>query len=109
MLALQGCGDGWALLKWAVKGAAVSHRGPSLSLAARVARLGLAAALAIGTGSAAIACDVKGNISRNTGERIYHVPGQRYYDETQINEAAGERWFCSEEEAREAGWRRATR
>ena len=53
-------------------------------------------------------CDIKGNISRS-GERIYHVPGMRGYDQTQINERAGERWFCSEAEARSAGWRRAQR
>jgi len=52
-------------------------------------------------------CDIKGNISVNTGEYIYHVPGQRYYDETRINPLYGERWFCSEAEARAAGWRRS--
>jgi hypothetical protein len=41
------------------------------------------------------------------GERIYHAPGGRWYSRTKINEAKGERWFCSEEEARAAGWRRA--
>jgi hypothetical protein len=43
-------------------------------------------------------CLIKGNIN-STGERIYHVPGQRYYDNTQINESKGERWFCTEQEA----------
>ena len=52
-------------------------------------------------------CDIKGNISINTGERIYHVPGQKYYDATVISPQYGERWFCSEAEARAAGWRRA--
>ena len=52
-------------------------------------------------------CTIKGNISINTGERIYHVPGQRYYVETRIAPQYGERWFCSEEEARRAGWRRS--
>ena len=52
-------------------------------------------------------CTIKGNISQNTGERIYHVPGQEYYDETRIRTEFGERWFCSEAEARKAGWRRA--
>jgi hypothetical protein len=28
--------------------------------------------------------------------RIYHVPGQRYYDKTLINLSKGERWFCTE-------------
>ncbi len=49
-------------------------------------------------------CAIKGNINRR-GERIYHVPGSRYYSQTRINTAAGERWFCSEAEARSAGWR----
>ncbi len=36
---------------------------------------------------------------------IYHVPGGRWYDHTKINPAKGERWFCTEEEARASGWR----
>jgi endonuclease YncB( thermonuclease family) len=53
-------------------------------------------------------CDIKGNISQN-GERIYHVPGGGYYSRTIIDLAKGERWFCSEAEARAAGWRRSRR
>lgn len=53
-------------------------------------------------------CNIKGNIS-DKGERIYHVPGQSYYDKTRISAGRGERWFCSEEEARSAGWRKAKR
>ena len=52
-------------------------------------------------------CRIKGNIS-NSG-RIYHVPGGYYYQRTGIDESRGERWFCSEAEARAAGWRRARR
>jgi endonuclease YncB( thermonuclease family) len=52
-------------------------------------------------------CLIKGNIN-SKGEHIYHVPGQRYYDKTQIDESKGERWFCSEQEAVVAGWRKAT-
>jgi hypothetical protein len=55
----------------------------------------------------ATGCVIKGNISINTGERIFHVPGQSYYDETIITPAKGERWFCTEAEARAAGWRKA--
>ena len=51
-------------------------------------------------------CVIKGNISRN-GERIYHVPGQENYHKTRISEDKGERWFCSEADAKAAGWRRA--
>ena len=52
-------------------------------------------------------CTIKGNISPNTGERIYHMPGQKYYAETKITKSKGERMFCSESEARQAGWRRS--
>ncbi|MGB7820236.1 MAG: thermonuclease family protein [Ornithinibacter sp.] len=51
-------------------------------------------------------CLIKGNIASD-GEKIYHVPGQRYYDVTKISESKGERWFCSESDARAAGWRAA--
>lgn len=50
-------------------------------------------------------CRIKGNISEHG--HIYHVPGGKHYAQTRINEARGERWFCSEAEARAAGWRRA--
>jgi len=50
---------------------------------------------------------IKGNISQTTGEKIYHVPGGDFYDKTVIDEAAGERWFCTEQEAVTAGWRRS--
>ncbi len=63
---------------------------------------------AAGSGAADPACNIKGNISRD-GTRIYHVPGQYFYDRTRINTGKGERWFCSEAEARAAGWRRARR
>lgn len=53
------------------------------------------------------ACNIKGNISRYGDKRIYHVPGQAYYDKTRISMGEGERWFCSEAEARAAGWRKA--
>jgi hypothetical protein len=52
-------------------------------------------------------CDIKGNISFNSGDKIYHVPGQNFYNETEINPNKGERWFCTEAEARANGWRKA--
>jgi hypothetical protein len=54
-----------------------------------------------------VGCGIKGNISIHTGERIYHVSGQKYYLATRINWFRGERWFCSEADARAAGWRKA--
>ena len=55
-----------------------------------------------GTGSSN--CYIKGNISYNGGEKIYHVPGQEYYDATVPEEC-----FDSEAEARSAGYRKSYR
>ena len=55
------------------------------------------------------ACNIKGNISHNSGKRIYHVPGDRDYERTRISPSRGEKYFCTEAEARAAGWRRAGR
>jgi len=49
---------------------------------------------------------IKGNISAK-GAKIYHKPGDRFYTAVQINTAAGERYFCSEQDALDAGWRAA--
>ncbi len=51
-------------------------------------------------------CDIKGNIN-NSGEKIYHLPGQQYYDKTIITPGKGERWFCNEAEAIANGWRKS--
>ncbi len=53
-------------------------------------------------------CVIKGNVNRQ-GERIYHRPGQSHYADTRMDKGAGERWFCSEQEAQAAGWRPARR
>ena len=49
-------------------------------------------------------CNIKGNISINTGKKIYHLPGMEDYESTIIDAAKGERWFCSESEATSHGW-----
>lgn len=46
-------------------------------------------------------CTIKGNRSRR-GEWIYHLPGMPYYEQTRPEDI-----FCSEAEARAAGYRRA--
>lgn len=51
-------------------------------------------------------CVIKGNIN-NKGEKIYHMPGQKYYNQTKINTSQGERYFCTEQEAINAGWRKS--
>ncbi|AUX78441.1 succinoglycan biosynthesis protein exoi [Sinorhizobium fredii] len=62
-----------------------------------------------GFGGAGASCNIKGNISIDTGERIFHVPGQRYYSQTKVSPRYGERLFCSEFEAWAAGWRKSYR
>lgn len=51
-------------------------------------------------------CTIKGNINWD-GEKLYHLPSCPSYSRTQINTSDRERWFCSEEEAIEAGWSKA--
>lgn len=51
-------------------------------------------------------CTIKGNISAS-GEKIFHVLGCQFYQKTIITEEVGERWFCTEQEAISAGWRKA--
>ena len=63
---------------------------------------------AVGTPEGPDGCVIKGNISSG-GERIYHMPFHQYYGRTRIDERRGERWFCNEHEAQQAGWRRALR
>jgi micrococcal nuclease len=52
---------------------------------------------------------IKGNISVQSGEKIYHVPGGEFYEATRIDSGNGERWFCTEAEAVSAGWRQSMR
>ena len=54
-------------------------------------------------------CNIKGNISINTGKKYYHLPGMENYDATTIRQEYGERWFCSEGEAIRNGWTKAPR
>ena len=53
-------------------------------------------------------CLIKGNIS-SSGEKIYHVKTGQYYKRTKISLSKGERWFCTEDEARKNGWRKSKR
>lgn len=50
-------------------------------------------------------CAIKGNVTGHG--RIYHMPWSPWYGRVKVDAARGERWFCSETEAREAGWRAA--
>ncbi|MGO6982528.1 thermonuclease family protein [Rhizobium leguminosarum] len=48
-------------------------------------------------------CPIKGNISENG--HIYHAPWSPWYERTKVDLKKGERWFCDEAEALQAGWR----
>ena len=47
--------------------------------------------------------NIIGNV--NNGKRIYHCPGWRDYNKINLNTAEGDRIFCTEAEARAAGFR----
>ena len=96
----------------------MARRGiPLVAQLALAGGLGMASVMGIGSAGGNIAaisaaaqgasCTIKGNVSISSGEHIYHVPGQRYYGTTVISPEFGERWFCSEQDARAAGWRKS--
>lgn len=46
-------------------------------------------------------CTIKGNINRQ-GKKIYHIPSGKYYEQTNPEE-----WFCTEQEAIQAGFKKS--
>jgi len=52
-------------------------------------------------------CLIKGNVRRDKGTKIYHLPECFNYPKIVIDERKGDRWFCSENEATMAGFRKA--
>ena len=52
-------------------------------------------------------CPIKGRIV--SGRKYYVLPGTVDYQRVRIRTRRGERWFCSEEEALAAGWKRSPR
>jgi endonuclease YncB( thermonuclease family) len=52
-------------------------------------------------------CPIKGSIS-GAGERVYYAPWAPGYAVAPVARENGERWFCSEDEAIESGWRTPT-
>lgn len=50
-------------------------------------------------------CSIKGNIDKSNGKKTYHFPGCSGYESNVIVEKdLGEQWFCSEKEAKAAGF-----
>lgn len=52
-------------------------------------------------------CNIKGNISKSGYGLVYSFPGCTSYSRTQIDLEKGDRYFCTEEEAQEAGFKRS--
>lgn len=113
--------QGWAWVESIPPDVTREAQFEQLEAEARQAGLGLWAAIPTATLSASQAggcpqgciepssgCTIKGNINKS-GEHIYHMPGQRYYDQTTIDPGKGERWFCTEAEAQANGWRKSKR
>jgi endonuclease YncB( thermonuclease family) len=48
-------------------------------------------------------CPIKGRVTSRS--KLYVMPWMDGYDSIKIRSSRGERWFCSEEDARRAGWR----
>lgn len=111
---LVSAGLAYAFRKYALdydlaeKQAAVADRGIWAHVAVRPAQHRANLRAAAPQQVAPEGCAIKGNVS-SKGTRIYHMPGQTDYARTRISAAKGERWFCSESQARAAGWRRARR
>ncbi len=51
-------------------------------------------------------CDIKGTVHSKT-IKYYHLPYTKYYKQSHIDLRRGERWFCSEETAKSAGFKKA--
>lgn len=48
-------------------------------------------------------CEIKG-YTNGLNKKVYVMPGSALYAATSVNSAKGDRWFCSEDEARSAGF-----
>lgn len=53
-------------------------------------------------------CVIKGNIDR-LGQKYYHLPGDKYYSQTEINLLKEDQWLCTIEEAEAKNFQRALR
>lgn len=52
-------------------------------------------------------CAIKGNIDFPLKKYTYHLPGCTQYATAIVQEDKGERWFCTEAEAKKAGYTKA--
>lgn len=49
-------------------------------------------------------CDIKGNVDQSSWEKKYYLPSCKYYKQVVLNTDLGEKYFCSEKEAQDAGF-----
>ena len=56
-------------------------------------------------------CAIKGDVSTDDKFKIliYHMPHDRYYPYIRVNAEEGDTWFCTKEEAQDAGFVRSLR
>ena len=52
-------------------------------------------------------CNIKGNIDKSTDTHIYYIPGCAQYAFTIVEKDIGEAWFCTESQAKKAGYVKA--
>lgn len=52
-------------------------------------------------------CIIKGNIDKSTDTHIYYTPDCAQYPFTVVEKDIGETWFCTEKEAKKAGYIKA--
>ena len=49
-------------------------------------------------------CTIKGNIDQDSGKKLYHLSTCRHYNQVVLDLDLGERFFCTENEAKKAGF-----
>ncbi len=52
-------------------------------------------------------CDIKGEIYIEWNDKVFFVPTSKAYGAVVMDDIYSHRWFCSEDEATAAGWRKA--
>ncbi len=74
--------------------------------AAKSAKLGIWSDVCRGEKPVNDDCTIKGNT--RAGEKYYYLPSCGQYDQVLVDRAFGDSWFCSELEAKKAGFTKAT-
>lgn len=74
--------------------------------AAKSAKLGIWSDACRGEKPVSEDCTIKGNT--RAGEKFYYLPSCSQYDQVLVDRAFGDAWFCSEPEAKKAGFTKAS-